>query len=84
MVTGEKTKNLDPDVNRLTNGVERTYGNSFLLASISPQWDRKQQCDLKVRILFISKSDHTISITIASQFIFSMFLSFSQISCSNF
>lgn len=44
MVSGEETKHLDSDTDRLTNVTERAYGHSFLIASTSPQWNRKQQC----------------------------------------
>lgn len=37
MVVGEETKNLDIDVDRLTNVVERTNENSFLIASMFTQ-----------------------------------------------
>lgn len=50
MVTAEETKHLDPDVDRVTNAVKRIYGNSFLIASICPQWTRKQQCYLRVKM----------------------------------
>lgn len=37
VVIGEETKNLDTDVDRLTNVVQKTNGNSFLIVSIFPQ-----------------------------------------------
>lgn len=43
MVSGEETKHLDSDVDRVTNVTARAYGHSFLIASTPPQWNRKQQ-----------------------------------------
>lgn len=77
MVTGEETKHLDPDVDRLTNVVERTYGNSFLIASISPQWNRKQQCYLRVKMPVLNYFNYnSYTVYFFNDFIFLLNFSF--------